>query len=153
MKKLLVDARNCKVCRSFYLFPGHTFYSDQSCCSPKCYLESRKETRAPKERFTKSYANEIFNKKKRKNKHRKKRIKDNFYRSEKWLALRYQALKKYGRVCALCRTESGEMHVDHIKPRSKYRNLEYDFSNLQILCKQCNLGKSNQDDEDFRAYD
>jgi 5-methylcytosine-specific restriction endonuclease McrA len=73
-----------------------------------------------------------------------------FYNSDKWLALRYKALLKYGRKCMCCFTENVEMHVDHIKPRSLYPKLELDINNLQILCKHCNLGKSNKDDTDFR---
>jgi len=42
------------------------------------------------------------------------------------------------------------MHVDHIRPRSKSPSLELDPDNLQVLCKACNLGKSNLDDTDFR---
>ena len=43
-----------------------------------------------------------------------------------------------------------KLHVDHIKPRSKYHELELDFNNLQILCEDCNLGKLNINEEDFR---
>ncbi|RYZ77711.1 MAG: hypothetical protein EOP05_00795 [Proteobacteria bacterium] len=46
---------------------------------------------------------------------------------------------------------SGAMHVDHIKPRSKYPHLELEFSNLQVLCRQCNFGKSNKYEDDFRS--
>lgn len=73
-----------------------------------------------------------------------------FYESREWLSIRYDALKTYGRICMLCKTVDGQMHVDHIKPRSKYPELELEFSNLQILCRACNLGKSNTDDTDFR---
>lgn len=43
------------------------------------------------------------------------------------------------------------MHVDHIKPRSKYPELELEFTNLQILCADCNLGKRNHDSIDWRG--
>jgi 5-methylcytosine-specific restriction endonuclease McrA len=76
--------------------------------------------------------------------------KENFYLSEKWRGLRYQALKAQGRICALCRNPEGIMHVDHIKPRSKYPELELEITNLQILCADCNLGKSNIDETDWR---
>ena len=42
------------------------------------------------------------------------------------------------------------MHVDHIKPRSLYPDLELEFENLQVLCKYCNLEKSNKDEIDYR---
>jgi len=73
-----------------------------------------------------------------------------FYETREWRSLRYQALKEYGRKCALCKVTKGVMHVDHIKPRSLYPKLELEFSNLQVLCEACNLGKSNRDDTDWR---
>lgn len=81
---------------------------------------------------------------------RQKSTNKNFYTSRVWLNLRYRALTKYGRICMLCQTRKGQMHVDHIKPRSLYPKLELDFNNLQILCRDCNLGKENKDQTDFR---
>lgn len=40
--------------------------------------------------------------------------------------------------------------VDHIKPRSKFPELELKEDNLQLLCNSCNMGKSNKDETDFR---
>ena len=45
------------------------------------------------------------------------------------------------------------LHVDHIKPRSKYPELELDITNLQILCEDDNLGKSNRYETDYRPDD
>lgn len=76
-----------------------------------------------------------------------------FYMSRPWRALRYQALKLHGARCQCCgaSAEQGKvMHVDHIKPRSKHPQLELVLSNLQVLCEDCNLGKSNVDDTDWR---
>jgi len=42
------------------------------------------------------------------------------------------------------------MHIDHIKPRSKYPELTFVFENLQVLCEDCNVGKSNLDETDWR---
>jgi hypothetical protein len=54
-------------------------------------------------------------------------------------------------VCCGARpTEANPLHVDHIKPRSKFPHLALSLSNLQVLCRQCNLGKSNTDDTDWR---
>lgn len=77
----------------------------------------------------------------------------NFYSSRAWRNLRYKALKKYGAICHCCnvsRKQGKVMHVDHIKPRSKYPLLELRLDNLQILCEDCNLGKSNTDETDWR---
>lgn len=78
---------------------------------------------------------------------------DSFYDSREWLAVRYEALKASAGRCSCCAARASEqnpLHVDHIKPRSKYPELSLVLSNLQVLCKQCNLGKSNTDATDWR---
>lgn len=79
---------------------------------------------------------------------------DGFYASWEWCDLRYQALKKNDGRCELCgasKQTGAVLHVDHIKPRSKYPKLELVLSNLQVLCRACNRGKSNKDETDWRA--
>ena len=88
---------------------------------------------------------------------------DKFYSSSEWRSLRYKALRLRGFQCQACgnRPPLAILHVDHIKPRSKHPELELDINNLQVLCKDCNLGKSNiyEDDLSYRrmvngeAYD
>ena len=72
-----------------------------------------------------------------------------FYESQQWRVLRYKALKLHGAKCQLCGAK-GTLHVDHIKPRSKYPELELRLDNLQVLCEQCNLGKGAWDESDWR---
>lgn len=69
---------------------------------------------------------------------------------ERWLALRYQAFKRYGRKCALCNATNAELHIDHIKPKAKYPELTFDINNLQVLCKDCNYGKGVDNEDDWR---
>ena len=80
-----------------------------------------------------------------------------FYMSEEWRSLRYNILKKYKGRCCLCgrsyQKNGVVIHVDHIKPRSKYPELELDENNLQLLCEDCNLGKSNKDSIDWRPLE
>jgi len=100
-------------------------------------------------------------------KHQRKKIKKNhkkqlafdalpkdFYKSEEWRKLRYKVLRKYSAECMCCgrskKYHGIVIHVDHVKPRSKYPHLALDFKNLQILCEDCNLGKSNIDETDWR---
>lgn len=92
------------------------------------------------------------NKKGKKPKVKKFKTKNCFYSSKEWKSLRYKALLKYGRQCLCCGNKPPYTiwHVDHIKPRSKFPKLELDINNLQILCEDCNLGKSNKDTTDFR---
>jgi len=71
------------------------------------------------------------------------------YDSKQWRELRYKTLRKYGFRCMACKTSESELHVDHIKPHSKYPELAFIESNLQVLCKDCNLGKSNIYEDDF----
>ena len=40
--------------------------------------------------------------------------------------------------------------VDHILPRKKFPKLAMDINNLQVLCRDCNMGKSDDDYTDFR---
>jgi len=63
-------------------------------------------------------------------------------------SIRYEVLKRAGGRCQLCHTNDRPLHVDHIRPRSKGGTNELD--NLQALCNECNLGKSNKDSTDFR---
>lgn len=74
-----------------------------------------------------------------------------FYDTIQWQKLRYKAIKLYGKTCHCCGASEVEIHVDHIKPRSKYPQLELEINNLQILCRACNLGKSNTDAIDWRT--
>ncbi len=77
----------------------------------------------------------------------------NFYRSKEWRELRYAAIEMHGRKCVACgRTPDDQIkiHVDHIKPRSKYPQLALEISNLQILCEECNMGKGNKYKTDWR---
>jgi 5-methylcytosine-specific restriction endonuclease McrA len=77
-----------------------------------------------------------------------------FYKSEQWYQLRYQVLRKYEAKCMCCGRSPKEhgivIHVDHIKPRSKYPKLALSFDNMQLLCAACNYGKSNIDNTDWR---
>lgn len=72
--------------------------------------------------------------------------------SRKWLALRFSILRKFGWACMACGAKPplAVIQVDHIKPRSKYPHLTWEASNLQVLCKECNIGKSDTDETDFR---
>jgi hypothetical protein len=79
-----------------------------------------------------------------------------FYQTSQWIELRYKILRKYGFTCQACGSpaEPGNpVHVDHIKPRSKYPELELCEDNLQVLCKACNLGKSNRYEDRFIQRD
>lgn len=81
------------------------------------------------------------------------KTKKDFYSSRLWKILRYQAFEKYGNRCACCGADSCDgvkFHVDHIKPRSTNPELELDINNLQVLCEDCNIGKLNQWDTDWR---
>jgi 5-methylcytosine-specific restriction endonuclease McrA len=77
-----------------------------------------------------------------------------FYMTEAWRALRYQVLRSSDGRCTLCGRSKPRhgvtLHVDHIKPRSHFPELELERSNLQVLCEDCNLGKGNSDMTDWR---
>jgi len=73
-----------------------------------------------------------------------------FKKTKEWRMLRYEILVKYNATCLLCRDDKSIMHVDHIKPRSKYPELALEADNLQVLCEDCNMGKYNIYEHDFR---
>lgn len=77
-----------------------------------------------------------------------------FLLSNAWKDMRYRILTKYGATCQCCGRNYKEhkvvIHIDHIKPRSLFPELALDESNLQVLCEECNLGKSNVYDTDWR---
>lgn len=72
-----------------------------------------------------------------------------FYDTWDWCQLRLKVLNIYGAVCMVCKSTE-HIQVDHIKPRSRYRHLELEIENLQVLCKSCNMGKSNLLEKDYR---
>jgi 5-methylcytosine-specific restriction endonuclease McrA len=94
---------------------------------------------------------------------RKKQMKDDplayfpnmgkeFYDTRMWKDLRFDVLRenavsnKDGKAhCVLCGawwTTENPLHVDHKLPRSKFPQMELMKSNMQVLCKMCNEGKS-----------
>lgn len=82
-----------------------------------------------------------------------KRSASTFYASKEWRKLRYQAFKRYGNTCCVCGRGPKNglvMHVDHIKPRSYYPQLALEITNLQIMCEECNVSKSNKDNIQWR---
>jgi len=79
---------------------------------------------------------------------------DAFLETYEWRRLRMEALKKYGPKCMCCGATPATgavMNVDHIKPRKLFPALAMDLNNLQVLCHECNHGKGNWDQTDWRA--
>jgi hypothetical protein len=77
-----------------------------------------------------------------------------FYKSTAWQTLRYLALKLNSGRCECCGARASDgvrLHVDHIKPRSAYPELALSIDNLQVLCEDCNVGKSDWDVTDWRT--
>lgn len=153
---------SCAICFRRFAYQGDLV------CSKEC-LEIREKKRIPKWELGLAKKSMRLKKRKKilelevKNLHLKIRemskdrrvkkqfkVRDGFYESRRWQELRYEALRRNGRVCVLCKAMNIELHVDHIRPRSKYPDLELDISNLQVLCRPCNLGKSNKDETDWR---
>lgn len=68
-----------------------------------------------------------------------------FYLTQEWRRVRWEVLSTSNGKCVMCgatKESSGRpMHVDHIKPRSRFPNLELAKDNLQVLCEACNMGK------------
>ena len=107
-------------------------------------------------RFMKSAYSGLKNDNRKKRKYRSRfKTSDEFYKSKAWKELRYIALKNSDGRCNLCGAMACDgvvLHVDHIKPRSRFPQFELDLDNLQVLCGDCNIGKSNIDDTNWRQH-
>ncbi len=60
--------------------------------------------------------------------------------------LREEVFNRDGHYCKIC-GEEHNLHIDHIIPLSKGGKTE--LSNLQVLCKKCNLQKYNKTMDEF----
>jgi 5-methylcytosine-specific restriction endonuclease McrA len=66
---------------------------------------------------------------------------------------RMEALKQHGARCQCCGASPADgvrLNVDHIKPRRLFPELALVLKNLQVLCAECNHGKGNWDQTDWR---
>lgn len=73
-----------------------------------------------------------------------KGIEDSFYNTPAWRTLRKIKLIEYNGACQRCLVKYGIINTKnpeghHLKPRSKYPELELEPDNIVILCKTCNL--------------
>ena len=76
-----------------------------------------------------------------------------FYKTPEWRNIRYKVLETAGNRCSACGRSPKEgviIHVDHILPRSIFPEKALDLNNLQVLCEDCNIGKSNKYTRDWR---
>lgn len=68
-----------------------------------------------------------------------------FYSTREWRTLRWKIVSTSSGNCSVCGRNNKNhgviLHVDHIKPRSKFPELELEQSNMQVLCADCNIGK------------
>lgn len=103
--------------------------------------------------------NPNYVRRKKKKQQRQARRKENlklsqtdFYLSREWRELRYKVLRRFGFSCMACgaRPPDVVLHVDHIKPRIKYPELQLNPDNLQVLCEACNVGKRHYFQDDLR---
>lgn len=77
-----------------------------------------------------------------------------FYKTAAWIQARYRVMQARGARCECCgrtKVDDVKLHVDHIKPRSKFPALELVENNMQILCQECNEGKGAWDQTDWRV--
>lgn len=74
-----------------------------------------------------------------------------FYWTPEWRQLRLRVFRSYGRKCQKC-GNTKRLHIDHVKARSRFPELELCFFNLQVLCEVCNVEKSNLNSIDYRTF-
>jgi 5-methylcytosine-specific restriction endonuclease McrA len=77
-----------------------------------------------------------------------------FLQTYEWARVRYQVLLKYrDKPCMACGRGPKQgvwLNVEHIRPRKTHPHVSLDMNNLQILCHECNKGKGNWDNTDWR---
>jgi 5-methylcytosine-specific restriction endonuclease McrA len=69
--------------------------------------------------------------------------------SRRYRVQRERVFMRDGRVCQICGTDEGEMHIDHIIPRKV--GGDHSLDNLRVLCKSCNLRKGALNEGVFLA--
>lgn len=146
----------CKVCTLLFFDTHKQLHRIAGYCSPHCM--SGKKTEKQKRKVLEKQKKRIYayngsvpiNKPFLTKKYKKSKRSTVFYDSREWQTLRYKVLKLHERKCMVCFRTNLELHVDHIKPISKFPDLALKIDNLQILCRDCNLGKSNKDCVDWR---
>lgn len=65
-------------------------------------------------------------------------------RSQRWLALRLQALRRDEWRCVECGS-AGRLEVDHREPVRTHPHLAFVLGNLQSLCKGCHSRKTRRE--------
>lgn len=78
-----------------------------------------------------------------------------FYFTPEWRSLRVNIIEDQKGRCQMCgrsyKDHGVVIHVDHIIPLSIDWSKRLDKNNLQLLCEDCNLGKSNHYTTDWRS--
>lgn len=74
---------------------------------------------------------------------------DDFYRTIEWRNLRSNVLSKSDKKCVHCEASYLTLQVDHILPRCRFPDLELKYSNLQVLCVDCNKKKGSMTYDEF----
>lgn len=66
-----------------------------------------------------------------------------FLNSKEWKLLRKEIMSEHKNICVFCGSTK-QLNVDHILPKSKFKELALVKTNLQILCWTCNKKKSTK---------
>jgi len=69
--------------------------------------------------------------------------------SRRYRLQRERVFMRDGRICQICGTDEGEMHIDHVISRKS--GGDHSLDNLRVLCKSCNLRKGAKEDGVFLA--
>ena len=72
------------------------------------------------------------------------------YDHPEWEELRYKTFRDCGFACMACNRIDEVLHIDHIKPLSRYPWLAFNQDNLQVLCATCNRGKGYKYHDNLR---
>lgn len=138
VRKLVVFGIKKHLVVNGYKLTGKLKKDIQTYCGIKGIVYERRNMKSIIDKFVIEYAsNNNIEIKNRLDKKVKRRT------GAEWTDLRSKVFAEHKNECACCGSKEF-LQVDHIYPVSVFPRLSLEYSNLQILCRSCNIKKGNR---------
>lgn len=62
---------------------------------------------------------------------------DRIKHTAQWKEMREKVFKRDNYTCVICNKRGGQLHPDHILPKSRYPELVFELGNIRTLCVPC----------------